>query len=330
MNIKIYPLIAASLLLFACTEKEPQPSPDPGGEEEQNVGYDGKVTRLLTASKGKGLDIVLMGDGFIEEDHENGTYDKAMKTALGHLFSIRPASDLKEYFNVWSVGVVSKNRNLDGNSGLFCKGVNPTDGKSEPAVESYGAKIKSIVIDSTVFCVIINRSANGGWCSHESYKKQKAYAFCPLIPSGPQNQAYKMGLVHETIGHGFAKLADEYTMSGYASVSPSANEIDYLDYIHSCGFDLNVTYSKSEAICPWKEFLSDERYAADNIGFYEGVGYYGKGAYRPTDVNLMNRTSGALVNFSAPDRKIIYDRVIKRGEGRTPSYEEFVAFDRKN
>ena len=44
----------------------------------------------------------------------------------------------------------------------------------------------------------------------------------------------------------------------------------------------------------------------------------------------MNQTTGRDMQFSAPQRRIIYDRTIRRGEGRTPDYEEFVAFDKKS
>lgn len=306
-------------------QNEPETPGDKPGEE---VGFDGLVKKIQEATAGKGLDIVLMGDGFTQADFESGRYDTVMETAMGHLFSIEPASSLRKYFNVYTVGVVSEDSSLSGKSGLKCEGTMP--GKtSEKLVDEYGRKVPGLAVDSTVFCIILNTNRNGGWTTHHSYKTQKAYAFCPMIQSTPANQYYKLMLVHETIGHAFAKLADEYTMSGYENKSPGTVDKMDLKGNHKCYYDLNVTYSKDVESCPWKDFLGDERYASEKIGFYEGTGYFGRNSWRPTDVNLMNRTSGKSMDFSAPQRKIIYDRVHRRAEGRIPTYEEFVSFDKK-
>ena len=40
---------------------------------------------------------------------------------------------------------------------------------------------------------------------------------------------------------------------------------------------------------------------------------------------MNNNTEG----FNAPSRQAIFNQVMKLGEGRTPDYEEFVAFDRQ-
>lgn len=298
--------------------------PEPPAPESK----DGCYASLLEATKGKGLDIVILGDGFTEEDIESGRYDAVMEGACRHLFSQEPTKSLKDYFNVWCVYVVSDDSSLSGKSGLKCNGVNPGK-ETEAIIDRYAGKVAEIVADSTVFCVIINSTKNGGWTTHASYNTQKGYAFCPMIQSTPANQYYKLALIHETIGHGFAKMGDEYVMSGYNNVSPGTKDISDLRYAHRWYYDLNITYSKDPQECPWKDFLSDERYAGENIGFFEGVGYFGRGAYRPTQTNMMNTTWGAKMEFSAPQRKIIFDRVIRRGEGRIPTYEEFVAFDGK-
>lgn len=337
MNIKFWPFVILTAAFCACMDSKPYTPEFPDAPEEEPtdtvppvvpVEYDGLVEQLMKASVGKGLDIVLMGDGFPVELHADGTYRSVMEQACNHIFSIEPAASLKDRFNVYYVGVVSQNSNLDGTSGIFCKKTSPTY-KSEKAIDTYAKNVTSLEhADSTVFCVIINSKESGGICYHQSYNTQKAYAYCPRIkPSTPTGQDYRFALVHEVIGHGFAKMSDEYVMSGYESTTPSSKERKQLTEHQRLGYDRNITFSKDTASCPWKEFLTDERYVSEKIGFYEGVGYYGKGAYRSTKTNLMNVTWGKEMAFSAPDRKIIYDRIIVRSENRKPDYEEFVEFD---
>ena len=51
------------------------------------------------------------------------------------------------------------------------------------------------------------------------------------------------------------------------------------------------------------------------------------GVYRPTEDSMMNTNT---CGFNAPSRKAIYDMVMKRGENRETSYEEFTVFDKQN
>lgn len=337
MSIKYWPLAILTVAFWACTDSKPYMPELPKVPAEESsdtipsagyVEYDGLVEQLMKASVGKGLDIVLMGDGFPVELHADGTYRSVMEQACKYLFSVEPTASLKDRFNVYYVGVVSHDSNLDGTSGIYCKKTVPTY-RSEEAINTYAKNVSSLEhADSTVFCVIINTRESGGICYHQSYTTQKAYAYCPRIrPSNPTSQDYRFALVHEVIGHGFAKMSDEYVMSGYESTTPSRKERAQLIEHQKSGYDRNITFSTDTASCPWKEFLTDERYASEKIGFYEGVGYYGKGAYRSTKTNLMNVTWGKDMAFSAPDRKIIYDRIIVRSENRKPDYEEFVEFD---
>ena len=67
------------------------------------------IVVLQTASKGNGTDIVIMGDGFSEEDFvQNGNYRAVMEQAYEDFFSIEPYASLKEYFNVYYINAVSE------------------------------------------------------------------------------------------------------------------------------------------------------------------------------------------------------------------------------
>ena len=60
---------------------------------------------------------------------------------------------------------------------------------------------------------------------------------------------------------------------------------------------------------------------------YEGGYTFFKGVYRPTQESMMRANNAP---FNAPSRQAIYNKVMKLGLGKTPSYEEFVAFDQQH
>lgn len=82
---------------------------------EQSVDYsaDKTVRVLQTATKGNGIPIVLMGDGFIDKEIADGTYSKVMEKTLENIFTEEPIRSLRDYFNVYTVTAVSKNNTLE-------------------------------------------------------------------------------------------------------------------------------------------------------------------------------------------------------------------------
>jgi hypothetical protein len=92
------------------------------------------------------------------------------------------------------------------------------------------------------------------------------------------------------------------------------------------GCGANVDYHSSPMEVKWAHFIDDLRYAAENIGVFEGSYLFGYGAYRPTETSMMRDTGNP---FNAPSREAIYKYVMQESEGAgwTYDYETFVAFD---
>lgn len=70
---------------------------------------DGKIVKLQQATEGKGVNIVLLGDGFTDRDFASGKYDKVMQQAKENLFNTEPMKSFRHLFNVYTVKAVSKN-----------------------------------------------------------------------------------------------------------------------------------------------------------------------------------------------------------------------------
>ena len=70
---------------------------------------DGKVTQLLKHKVGKGIPIVILGDGFVDKDIKEGRFRDATTSTIDALFSIHPLKSLRDYFDVYEVTAVSYN-----------------------------------------------------------------------------------------------------------------------------------------------------------------------------------------------------------------------------
>ena len=110
-----YRLLFLPILIFAFTGCEKD---DDDNDETTNVEPyhsldmktdDGKVTQLLKHKKGKGVPIVIMGDGFVDKDIKEGYFREATTSTIDALFSRHPLKSLRDYFDVYEVTAVSYN-----------------------------------------------------------------------------------------------------------------------------------------------------------------------------------------------------------------------------
>lgn len=195
--------------------------------ESTDYSSDKKVRVLQTAKLGKGLPIVLMGDGFIDTEINDGTYDAVMDKAFENLFTEEPIKSLRDYFNVYAVTAVSKH-NIFGTgyeTALGCElaGGNSTGISGEDnAVQRYVQCVDNIDMSETLAVVILNSPAYAG-TTYFGYTNQTkvvefAIAYCPVIYD-LQSESFRQVLVHEAVGHGFAKLEDEYAYQENGTIS---------------------------------------------------------------------------------------------------------------
>lgn len=291
-----------------------------------------RVRILHTASKEKGIPIVLMGDGFIGKDIDDGSYDKFMDLAFENLFTEEPIKSLRDYFNVYAVTAVSKNNRFgSGSETVFeceLEGGNSTGiSGNDDKVFEYVQCVKGIDWTKTLSVVILNTTFYAGTTyfgfSTANNKKMTefAIAYCPII-NYPKNEDFRQVLVHEAIGHGFAKLNDEYSYEEMGTMPD--NEIKKAKDLQTFGWYQNVDFTNNPNEVLWSEFLADEQYSSENLGVFEGACTYIKGAYRPSDDSMMNSNK---LGFNAPSRRSLYNKVMSLGMNAKPSYEEFVAFD---
>ena len=290
---------------------------------------DGKVTQLNKATIGRGIPFVLMGDAFTDLDIADGTYMKVMNKAIENLFSEEPVKSLRDYFNVYVVTAVSSQDTPGSNySTAFSTVPHVSDmgiDVDENKVEKYVKKVKGIDADHALAVVILNSNLHKGvtyMYAGSNNSISFAIALCP-ITENLGSEAFREVLVHEAIGHGLGKLADEYVNSEYGSATEE--DLKTLKQQQELyGWMLNVDSEKDADKVLWRQFLSDSRYHAENLGVYEGAATFYKGVFRSSENSMMRLNDSP---FNAPSRQVLYNKVMKLALDKDPTYDEFCDFD---
>ena len=288
-----------------------------------DYSQDGQVTRIHSATVGKGIDVVFVGDAFADKDQD--LFNKYVKLGKEAFFTEEPFRSTKDRFNIYRIGSVSKNGIITQEGGdtkfsaQFEQGTYV--GGDNNLVNSFvKASIPSVDLTKTIIFVIINKAKYAGTC--HMYSNNQAVCYVPLCRN--ENE-YAQTLRHEGCGHGFGKLADEYFYDSMGRIpDDKVSELKKWKGF-AYGFYENVDLTSDSNTILWSKFISDSRYSG-KVGVYEGGYTYPYGVYRPTDNSIMRYNTGG---FNAPSREAIYKKIMKFSEGDawTYDYETFVVFD---
>jgi len=301
--------------------------------QDDIVALDGKVTTLQTHTQGNGYNIILMGDGFTVDMIKNGTYDDIMKKSAEHIFSLEPMKSLRPYFNVYVVQKVSLSSDLSGSTAL-ASALDSTnricghfsDDNLEYKTMVYASAVPGYKESNSIISVVLNTTRAAGITFWGAWNSTLACAYTTLY-GGVDGQYFRHTIVHETAGHGIGKLDDEYDLQHLDLDETGRNRYAYG---HTIGWMMNVSTTNEATKSPWAEFLADSRYANQGLGLFEGgAARYATGVWRPTESSIMRVTDVEHTEFNAPSRRAIYNKVMEVATGKTPTYEEFVAFDQK-
>lgn len=271
---------------------------------------DGEVIKLQKASVGKGVDIVFMGNGFVDKDMApGGLYEQKMTQAMEQFFALEPYTSLRKRFNVYAVKAVSPNNQMYGD---YKMAINyDTD------AFNYAQKVKDLIPDRPMRINIIYNTFNAGRSFTTMYDDGSYLAFMMTGVNRLIN--------HEGGGHGVGLLYDEYVEHEGSTASQDVKnyyEQMWTEFGRGANIDMHSQVSKTR----WARFAADSRYAAEELGAYEGSGTYQYGIYRPTQNSMMRFND---IPFNAPSREAIYKKVMQESEGSKwkYDYEKFVTFD---
>ncbi len=296
-------------------------------DDGSSVDYsaEGEVVTIQSATKGKGVNIVILGDGFDDTTMEdNGDYITRMKEAMECYFTEEPNKTLRDYYNIYTVKAVSRDSEVDdegeNNTAFSAKfGDGAYVYGNDSKAFRYALKVPKIssTQDLTVL-VIVNSDRYAGTCFW--YDDNSAVAYVPITDYN--NESFRQVIVHE-MGHAFGKLMDEYCYEGMGTVAQG--DLDLFTIRKEKGWAANVDSTNDRATIQWAHMLSDTRYDGE-VSVVEGGLTYEYGVWRPTENSIMRYNTG---DFNAPSREAIYKRVMELA-GETYSYEKFVTYDAQN
>lgn len=297
---------------------------------------------------------IIMGDGYTQDDYESsdGKFMHDAQKAYESIFSVEPYKGLKDYFGVYYVNVVSPQK--INTSGAYLNGANNVDANTalnvsftpnstaikgnETRIMHYAGKVDKLsmeqVLRSTII-VIANHSCHAGTCSlyysnqATDYCQNYSISFVALGNNGSsQDEQFRCTIIHEAGGHGFGKLADEYTTNSYYPALESAQST--LLNLHNRGIYKNVhpftSGLTSADDTQWADYISVDVYAPEHIGLYEGAYAVSSGFCRSTEKSIMNDDSSCY--FNAISRKMIYHRVMRlSGKSEAEANASFLSWD---
>ena len=297
---------------------------------------DGDVITHQTSTKGKGVNIVFMGDCFDAKDIAQGYYEEIMNEAIGYFFAVEPYSTYREYFNVYTVVGHSPDSGLPTtytinqesrfesqyayeNGGGFQFKIN------EDKCFEYACKAPTVSKENlcqTPVVVIENSSVYGG-CTYLWDDNTALAVQCIMRNEYPFD--FRGVIQHEVGGHAFGKLADEYV---YHS--------NFIDLCHcSCcdhangfitrqnrGWYRNLSLNTSHYDVPWSHLIFDPQYQM-YVDMYEGGYFHQRGVYRSEPNSCMNNN---IPYYSAISRQAIVERIMEYA-GEEFTFAKFKAND---
>ena len=281
---------------------------------------DGEVIQIQRASVGRGINIIFLGDGFLDKDMDDGgKYEMKMRAAMEQFFAYEPYTSFRNRFNVWAVKVVSKNDYY----GYETSDRRLTYEKDKlfymrtALAEEFASKVPNPYSQPLKICTVCNTEVRvaRSWCFWVG-DNDHVSGNCFV------NQGIGPVLNHELGGHAFGLLLDEYVEN-----NETFTNYDSLDnqFILS-GIGANVDWRNDQETVRWAHFLKDSRYSQEGLGVFEGGHLFPHGIYRATENSMMRYNN---CPFNAPSREQIYKNIMRYSEGEDwiYDYETFVKAD---
>lgn len=294
-----------------------------------------EIITLQSASRGVGVNLVFLGDGFDAKEVSDGEYMAVVNEAVEHFFAIEPYTTYRDYFNVYTgiavspesgIGTVNTIRytrfNTTFKGGVGLGGSSDTD---YARILEYACKAPTVDegnIGQTLVVMLPNTEDYGGICY--MYDDGSAIAYCPM-----SNYGYPLdfrGVIqHEAGGHGFGKLGDEYIYHNafidYCDCTCCEHD-EAIRAAHAKGWYANLSLSGKMDEVPWSHLIFHDKYK-DFVDIFEGGFMHTRGVYRSEQNSCMNND---IPYYSTISREAIVKR-IKEIAGEAYSFEEFVAND---
>lgn len=306
--------------------------------EQYDTDYsDGEVMTLNTATKGPGIDIVFIGDGYDAKDVAKGTFKQNTEDGFKHFFGIEPYSTYKDYFNVYAVvsksddsGIGTVNTVIDTKFGSYFTQNRIKAPAADKCFQWAKRADASMDLSKSLVIMLMNTSTYEGVTM--MYGDGSAIACCP-VSTDAYPYDFRGIIQHEAGGHGFGKLGDEYIYHNAfiqtclckdGCEHPKGDDDTRTSYgvCKSKGWYKNLSMTADAKQVPWAHLIYHKNYS-DKVDMYEGGYMHTRGVYRSEATSCMNNN---IPYYSAISRQAIVER-IKAYAGEAFDFDDFVAKD---
>lgn len=332
MKKQYFILLVLATFFFSCHKNDDKPSSDQHDNDKSGSYQHGEVIPYQVTREEKPVTLVFIGDGFTSKDmQEGGFYEQSLNKAIEAFFSVEPYFTYKSYFNVYKIAAISEEQGADdfatgkqvntffdvGYTTVWPYDMQCNTDLAYSFVSTYCPDIQKglTTIDRISIVLVINDTRRGG----VTYVNKEGRNI-GLFAMFTEDDSWAHTVIHESGGHGFGRLGDEYIT--YEENYPDDKIEQYHNY--DIPYALNLTTDKNNI--PWSHFLAPN-IAVDypEVGIFEGGGFYRYGIWRSSETSLMSKS--ALDYFNAPSRELIVKRIMQLA-GETYSFEGFRAKDR--
>lgn len=305
------------------------------GVSQCSYDYDeDEVITLQKATRGNGVNLVFLGDGYNNKDIANGTYLKDMKQQMEYFFGVEPYTTYRDYFNVYTAIALSQESGV-GTVNTLCYSKFETTFTGGASLQcnsndvfKYALRMPTVNsgnLNQTLIVLTPNTTDYGGVTS--------MWADGSAIAITPKSSDYypydSRGIVqHEAGGHGFGKLGDEYIYhNAFISSCPCwcCPHEEEFNAAKANGWYENLSLTGKMHEVPWSHLIFNDKYSAV-VDIYEGGFMHSRGVFRSELNSCMNNN---IPYFSTISREAIVKR-IKQYAGETYSFDEFVKNDNPN
>lgn len=295
------------------------------------------IITLQSATKGNGVNLVFLGDGFNAKEISEGTMMTNIQQAVEHFFAIEPYRTYREYFNVYTGIAVSPESGIGGINTIVYNRFNTSakggvsiggrNGESDyNEIFKYACKAPTVTesnLNQTLIVMLPNTKDYGGICY--MYDGGEAIAYCTMSDYGYPTD-FRGTVQHEAGGHGFGKLGDEYIYHNAfidnCTCTCCGHDIE-LNEAKALGWFANLSLSGKMNEVPWSHLIFHEKYN-QIVDIYEGGYMHSRGVYRSEQNSCMNNM---IPYYSTISREEIVKRIMAIA-GEAYSFDNFVANDK--
>lgn len=291
------------------------------------------VLTINKATKGNGVNLFFVGDGYDAIDISDGKLLADMKEEIEYFFGVEPYKTYRDYFNVFVGIALSEDSGVEDvnhwRNTKFHTVVSNSDTRLEADWEkavAYSAQVSPFLASASNSGVVL--VANTPIYEGVTYWTENN--FCAVVTRSEADYPNDArGLVqHEAGGHGIGWLGDEYIYHPqFIQNCPClcCQHVNDLKSLQTQGYALNLSLTGKYRQVSWSHLIFNATYD-DIVDIYEGGFFHGRGVYRSEANSCMNNN---VPYHSTWSRQLIVQRIMKLA-GVSFSLENFYMLDKRD